>query len=1163
MESKAVEHHNITIRLQKKAFLLKPWAILLVLFCANTVFRSILANFPKCISIYHEEQWYYLLAENLAKGRGFPSVYYGHYTIWRVVYSILIAPAFLTTNRNLQFFLIGLINSAILSSGVFPSYCIAKEYLSDKRHIYLIVLLYLLMPDMTYSITFACDQPFLVICLWTIYFSCRLVANQYDRRKTRIRDIVLLIFLFVIGLFTKKAMIIVGIAFLVLEILSFFIKLRKNRLRTNVIIFAGLAVFIMLGIWLMTSFGFLQYISQYVDSSIINLGNDISYFLSLFLFMILSDVVALLFFPFILPYVSISVVKRKQRILLSLMSILTVTFAFLSVSVAFDRVTPYEVFLRYVPFLWIPYMVLFLSSLESISIGEMQRKRRFVLGLGLLAVVIGVLYRGMGFWSNVDQTMLFWTLHWAERRVICACCFIIVCLVMCFILYKDQVLFFRVFLGLWIAVQLYNNVVAYQRYRAEWEFSGTDIREIEAFVKEHPEDTFCILDNDFYYDGRYDFSEARVADTFLNYPNVIRSSLSSVLQAENASMSDQKRLELTEYQFPVYCGMSDELYYPPQKVDYLLVPKNATCVVDESEAEICRIGDGDWFEIYKLKDSSMLPEIHAARYYDYFPKEKLTFDVHRGNFVSNYKDDSLKRNNTFISTEEQNYVLFGPYISLPPGEYNVSVNYSYEGDADGRIGYMDLSGSVIDSAEKKAVAYADNDTVSIALDIDEPCDNFEVRLFAEEPGIRVESVEIDLIELTKQEERPGYLIHQSLNIDHTVKQEEYYSREGAPVNNTSGYHTARYSYQNGHRIKSSYFNVNGNPVITTGGYATLKSIYGESGYIVREEYYGADGRPVSIQGYYATEYERDENGDAIEIRYCGKHGERHALPAGYAIIRRTFNKERKIVREAYYDVNDEPVMRTDGYSEVEYRYDENGNLTECKYYDLDGELTLNSSGYAIYRRESNEARQAVRDTYYDSKGERTTRTEGYSTVEYEYDESGNTIEYRFYDLGGNLTCINGGYAILRREFNDQKQLLREEYYDIRDKLVIRPEGYSAVEYSYDEVGNIAEYRYYDQEEELTQISSGYAILRREYNEKRQVIRESYFDENDQPVMCTRGFSAVEYTRDALGHAVEERYYGLNQELTDNSEGYAHIIRTYDRDGEMLEEKAYSADGTRK
>ncbi|MCR4798340.1 MAG: glycosyltransferase family 39 protein, partial [Lachnospiraceae bacterium] len=183
----------------------KTTVIMVAMFIVSVVVRTAFAGYEKHILVIPDELLYYSYAQNLAWGNGFPVVYHGIYNYEnRFLYSILIAPAFLMHNRVVQFVLIAMINSIILTVGMIPTYLLAKE-LIDGKWGFFCVALYLTMPDMAYAATFMPDILMLSLGLWIIYVSYKLMDFGNLNSKQRIGYMAILTLLIFAGVWTKKS----------------------------------------------------------------------------------------------------------------------------------------------------------------------------------------------------------------------------------------------------------------------------------------------------------------------------------------------------------------------------------------------------------------------------------------------------------------------------------------------------------------------------------------------------------------------------------------------------------------------------------------------------------------------------------------------------------------------------------------------------------------------------------------------------------------------------------------------------------------------------------------------------------------------------------------------------------------------------------------------
>lgn len=142
---------------------------LIVVFVLSVILRFILCNyFPKTINCYPDELLYLSAAESLWNNHGV-MVYNLATTFKKVGYSFFIAPAFALENIHVRMSIIGLINSVLMSAGIFPAYGMARRFFKRNSFIWLSILFYIISPSMTYSMTFASENLYIPVSLVVLY----------------------------------------------------------------------------------------------------------------------------------------------------------------------------------------------------------------------------------------------------------------------------------------------------------------------------------------------------------------------------------------------------------------------------------------------------------------------------------------------------------------------------------------------------------------------------------------------------------------------------------------------------------------------------------------------------------------------------------------------------------------------------------------------------------------------------------------------------------------------------------------------------------------------------------------------------------------------------------------------------------------------------------
>ncbi len=493
-------------------------------------------------------------------------------------------------------------------------------------------------------------------------------------------------------------------------------------------------------------------------------------------------------------------------------------------------------------------------------------------------------------------------------------------------------------------------------------------------------------------------------------------------------------------------------------------------------------------------------------------------------------------------------------------------------------------------------------------------------------GIRMYRVDgndviIDKITFRKT---PDIDVHKTYDNKGRVILERYFDLEGNPYMTSDGCYGCEYGYDSeDNRNHIVYLDEEAKPMVTEKGFAELRRTYNFKNQIAREEYYDADGkRAMLLKGYSAVEYSYDDEGNASLIRYFD--GKTPVMIRGnYASTRRTFDDDKNVVREEFFDTEGKPVLNSSGYSAVIREYDEEKNVTLEKVFGTDGKLTVNTSGYATVKREYNEDNKLIRETYLGTDESILTNSSGYGVVEYEYDEYGNrsdstyinasgwkymlwgqynTVHVDFngknlpiletyfdnmgrparrnegymavikdYDDEGHLTkmtyadadgnpvIISSGYSIVKKYYNDENKVIKEEYCDTKGKLTYTNQGYASVTYAYNENGNQTDYSYFDTEGKAVLITNGYANIHRDYDEFGQIIREEYTGINGKPVKCKDGYTAIERKYNSLGQLIREDYLDRNGKPVLCTGEYAAFEREYDSAGNIILTRYYDGD----
>ncbi len=956
--------HALSRRLSKIGTL----RCLIIMYALFVLIQMVVNGYCKHLETYEDEWIYYGIAQSLAKGMGFPAIYGDPYTSHtRYLYSLLIAPGLLVSSRLLQFRLIAMLNALMIGSGVFPTYLLGKRVLKEDKLALVAGLIYLVLPDMEFTATFMTENLWLPVSLWTIWFFYRLVDEENVPRKSRIVNIVLL-FVFAAALVNIKGagipiVIALGVYFAVFRVLQ-FVRGRRGggkktkRLMWGILIGVLFAVaLVLLNQYQSTS----DQITSIISRVVALLTAEPSKYAWCYIYTWATEILAVGIFPIILPLISLRKLNVPARRLL----VLTLVLAFIAnVGVTYTslrtteiaQMADFRLHQRYVAYLWILYVIPFLYALSH--------KIRLSLMPTVLCIVATfafcIAFQGAIIGSAMDTSLLYWARDWMLHRKLW------VGLVVLFV--GGGLLLLRVghkkvfclcFFGVMIAVVAYDHYAMHGLIQITYEYDYSGIEQTEEFIRENPGDTFLVvtLPNKVDYNDVEVHYNAKVADTFLVYPNTIFASGKRL-----EGIQTDQGIDLAEV------GMDDTgiSIIGPRKiesVDYVVLTTEMS--IDESGCE--KVLEDGSFGIYRLSDRSKIP--HMQSFNNWYLPGTTMLQPEVG-FASNYYEGD---NMVFVSGEKPDYVLRGPGASLKPGRYTVTVHYTYEGDAAGKIGTMDLVGSILDSSKLSQDVYADQTAVTITFDVKKQCDAFEVRLKANVPGVRIDSIGVEMLALVCADEDED-VVYQYVNSDRLIVREERYSSTGEKVEGPKGYFAIEYSYLYGNRVSDTCFDTSGQHVMNTDGYAMVRREYNAARQVTRQEYFDVAGEQVERpEGFYVVEYAYDEKG--------------------------------RVSREEFFGINGEPVIRAEGYHAVEYAYDEKDRYSRLDYYGTDGEPLVRPEGYHAVECAYDEEDRYSRLDYYDKDGG-PADLGGYSSVEYDYDADGTLVHTTYFNAKNESVDID-------------------------------------------------------------------------------------------------------------------------------------------------------------
>lgn len=142
--------------------------------------------------------------------------------------------------------------------------------------------------------------------------------------------------------------------------------------------------------------------------------------------------------------------------------------------------------------------------------------------------------------------------------------------------------------------------------------------------------------------------------------------------------------------------------------------------------------------------------VYCFESYDDIPDELFKMRIKEGknHFEVNdalFNSNTMYNGEPFVSNGDDGATLFGPYIRLYPGKYDITVNYEITEDDSGEYnGFVDVVGDTIDFGEYQVpIDIKSNSTTIENIQLLSAVENVEIRLWTNQKGVKVKSVDIE------------------------------------------------------------------------------------------------------------------------------------------------------------------------------------------------------------------------------------------------------------------------------------------------------------------------------------------------------------------------------------------------------------------------------------
>lgn len=620
-----------------------------LMFFALTVINFMFANYTKAIVTYNDEYFYVNAARNIFRGEG-PIIDGLDICFDKVLYSFLIAPAYLIEDAMLRVKIISLINCLLMSSSLFPIWLIGRDIELSRSNTIRALVITGVFPELSLSMSFMSENLFFPLVLFFIRFW--LAGSQRPTKK----NAVILGILGFLCCFCKMSFLAVVVSCVAFEIIfpafSYLIRNRgqSEKLRSFysksrfVHLAVFIAVFVLLNILLnLTLFNGEKSIYQVRSAASFFEPYRFWYAVYAAFYYIAAIMISALILPFVYPVLQYAKLNEpsKKLFCFNVLSIL------MTAAVVIYTITPYEeygtaqpeVHTRYFSHFILISFILFLKSVEKGYYAENKKRPGYWSAVAMAVVMPCMIFRGMQA-VGPEQTLLYfykdykdsigslsidpseWIRSIKERgRLwgldsplpidIClyavafgAAMFILVAMFHWLFIHRREKLALRVGTICITAVMLINSLNS----RAQWRSRNSD----DAFAAEIVQVNHYFSDNHAGFNMMYitgsKFSKCRnVVDTYLNLEKEqhIFAFESSGLEVDDLIKND---FVIEETTFKNTCGSINEAKFDYDTIegfDYILIDGTANLKTYQLSGVTVEL-ETDNFTLYRNDDPETL-----------------------------------------------------------------------------------------------------------------------------------------------------------------------------------------------------------------------------------------------------------------------------------------------------------------------------------------------------------------------------------------------------------------------------------------------------------------------------------------------------------------------------------------------------------------------------
>ncbi len=390
---------------------------------------------------------------------------------------------------------------------------------------------------------------------------------------------------------------------------------------------------------------------------------------------------------------------------------------------------------------------------------------------------------------------------------------------------------------------------------------------------------------------------------------------------------------------------------------------------------------------------------------------------------------------------------------------------------------------------------------------------------------------------------------------------EYLDADMNPMAGPGGFAVMERTYHNDVMSSEYFYDEKGQLVMNAArGYAGFLQTY-EKNKLRKAEYFGSDGNLMMYKGQYAyCAYEYPNRGmEPSRISYYDTEGKLAVQPGGWAAAEYTYDVKKRPKKVTYYNRDNERTMTSDGYCSIFRVYATTGDITREAYYDINDQPVIPpGKGYAAVERTIQSPGRVRDEVYYDTDMNPMVLEDGYHGIAYTWENKQMTAK-TYMGLDRKPVNCKEGYAIIRLEYDEDGKNTARIYLNADGEPVDGGKGYTRCEIGYYHE-KASRYRYYGIDGNAAVGPEGVFELRYTYDRFSEVSAITCFSEDGSAAVCTDGWHRFSQIRNGEGRITDKAYFGTDGSYTAGKDGWARQTTEYNSKGQVSSRTIYGTDG---